>query len=212
MAGSGSLGVGNVTTDNIIVGPGNLYVADVGTALPTWGSATGGTGANYDFDEDANWTTLGATMEGVEVGYQPDYGEVEVDQLKDAARLFHQGLTVTMGTQLAEATLENLLVAWGLDASCLTVNGETFTLDVDIPSDRPVERKLAVVGSAPLSAADGDKERIYIAHRTISIEGSTHSLRRTEATTFPVTFRLLPRPEEAPNGLYGQIIDREPGA
>lgn len=206
MAGSGTLGVGNVTTDNIIVGPGNLYIADIGTALPTWA-----TDANADFDEDAAWITLGATMGGVEVAYQPDYGEVEVDQLKDAARLFHQGLTVTMSTQLAEATLENLLVAWGLGSECLTSSGTTWTLEVDVPSDRPVERKLAVVGSAPLGANDEEMERIYVAHRVISIEGSTHSLTRTEATEFPVTFRLLPRPEEAPNGLYGQIIDREPG-
>jgi len=40
------------------------------------------------------WTLLlifrhtGFTTEGLEVSYEPDYGEVEVDQLLDSAKLF----------------------------------------------------------------------------------------------------------------------------
>jgi hypothetical protein len=207
MAGGGSLGTGNVTVANILVGPGNLYIADTGTALPTW--TTGG--ALVDLDDDANWTTIGATQEGVEVAYSPDYGEVEVDQLKDAARLFNQGLTVTMNTNLAEATLENLLVAWGLPDDCLVVDGTTDTFSISVPSDEPVERKLVVVGTAPDAAGPLDRDRIYVAHRVISIDGSTHSLRRTEATVFPVSFRLLPDPTQSGQE-YGQIIDQVPGA
>lgn len=213
---AGNLGTGNVTRQNIIIGPGNLYTAALGTALPTWTSG----GANFDFDASADWNTVGATMEGVEVGYQPEFGEVVVDQLKDAAKMFNQGVTFTFSTQLAEVTLMNLALAWGQDGSdgdILTTSTTTDTFNIAVPDDSPFEFKVAIVGEAPPSDPSGTgddllvRDRIYVAHRVISVEGSTHAMRRTDATTFPVSFRCLPDPAQSGNE-YGQIVDRIPAA
>lgn len=186
-----------VTVRNIIVGPADLWVAPTGTAAPAFVASDGYRAA---FDGDGNWDALGATMEGVEVSYQPDYGEIIVDQLKDAARLFNQGLTVQVNTQLAEATLENLLVAWGVDDNAL-ISGTTF--EIAVPDSDPVERALAFVGEAPDDSDGKEVERLYHCFRCISIEGSTVALRRTEATVFPVTFRLLADPNQTTTNQIG---------
>lgn len=194
----------NVTVRNIIVGAGHLYLSALDNAKAPLPTLTPGTSATVALDTaTATWRYVGATQEGVEITYEPDYGEVEVDQLKDAAILFNQGVTISMNTNLAEATLQNLAVAWGFPSSAIAT--DTFSLGV--PSETPVERTAAVVGRAPSDATGVRRERVYYARRVISIEGSNHSLRRTEATVFPVSFRLLPDPTYA-GSEYGTIVDR----
>lgn len=217
----------NVTVRNIIVGPGNLFVADSTETNPDIdaGASASGTATYGDtLDTASGWDYLGATMEGVELTYEPDYGEIEVDQLKDAARLFNQGLTITVGTQLAETTLENLLVAWGLPDqnqygnNTLTAgaaNGGSARFIIGVPEEDPVERQLVLIGRAPLLSGDtnsptdrGFRERIYHTTRVVSVEGSSFNNRRTEAVTFPVSFRVLPD-DAATNGEeYGVVYDR----
>lgn len=140
---------------------------------------------------------VGATVDGVEIAYEPDYVDIVVDQLKDAAIIFQNGFRVTVRTQLAEATLENLKLAWGMRDSDLS-GGQ---LNINVPPDEPVERKLLVVGRNPQ-----DFERKYFARRAVSVETSSHTLRRAEATLFPVAFRLLADPAYSV-GAYGYIID-----
>lgn len=196
---------------NVIVGAGRLFTAPVETDLP----ADIADDSNLQsYIDDANWTELGFTQEGVEVSYQPDYGEVEVDQLGDAVTLFRQKTTVMMSTNLVEATLENLLVAWGYPDTQVS-NG---VFSIGIAEERPVERALVVVGRgtdklfpAAGNASGNDEvrrqERIYHAQRVISVEGSNHSMRRTEATVFPVSFRLL-ADARTPGAEYGSITER----
>lgn len=197
-----------VTVRNILVGAGNLYINAVAGAKPALPAPSAGQTQTQALEAaTATWRALGATQEGVEIGYTPDYGEVEVDQLKDAAVLFNQGVTVMMSTNLAEATLQNLLVAWGQPDTALVTAGNTDTFNLSVPADTPVERVLAVTGRAPSTAAGVARDRTYLARRVVSMEGSNHSIRRTEATVFPVSFRLLPDPTYS-GSEYGTIIDR----
>lgn len=198
---------------NIIVGSSRIYLASVGTALPTF-NTTGGSVKN-DFAADANWDDLGFTSEGLQVAYEPTYSDIPVDQYKDAAKVFLESETMNFSTTLMETTLENLAVAWGRNqASSIAVDGETKTFSLGVGPDVACEYSIAVVGPAPGSVADCDAdgnpvvvERVYNAFRVISVEGSTHSLSRTEATMFPVTFRCLPY-DMAPAGAeYAQIHD-----
>jgi hypothetical protein len=59
----------------------------------------------------AAFRNVGYTNNGIEISFQPDFGEVMVDQLLDTAKIFKQGMKVTLKTTFAEATLENLLLA-----------------------------------------------------------------------------------------------------
>jgi hypothetical protein len=191
----------NYKTYQVIVGAAQLWYGADDAEPP---AAVEGADYVTTLNADSDWTHAGWTQEGVEVAYEADYGEVEVDQLKSPVRYFNQGLTVTLNTNLAEATLQNLALAWGAP----NVTGDTF--NIADPSDSPVERRLLVVGPAPRKTGaqvDEARQRIYTAWKCISMEGSTHALRRTEATVFPVSFRLMPDASKAGNE-YGTIVDR----
>lgn len=162
----------------------------------------------------ASWRNVGYTMNGLEVQFQPDFGEVQVDQLLDVAKLFKQGMQVNMVTAFAEATLENLVVAIATaDANYDGTDPDEKTLNVTAGDlgEVPVERALIAVGpgSGDPTAVGADKvERVYVAHRALSIDNVTVSAKRNEPSMYEVSFRLLP----ASNGSYGKIVDRVVGA
>jgi hypothetical protein len=214
-------------SNQIIVGAAQLFVSKQGpleynTAASVYafnsGSVTGipafVAGTLYADTVEAattNWRNVGYTMNGLEVQFQPDFGEVQVDQLLDVAKLYKQGMQVSMVTAFAEATLENLVVAIATNDSNLT-GTTTKTLDVTAGDlgDVPVERAIIAVGpgSGDPTATGADKvERVYVGHRVLSIENVTVSAKRDEPSMYEVTFRLLP----ASNGSYGKIVDRVVG-
>lgn len=196
-------------TKKIIVGAAAFFIsaADSATsvdeadfALPT---LTGAGRAEALVANDAKYKNVGFTSEGVEVSYEPDFGDVAVDQLLDSARIFKQGMKVTVKTTLAEATLENLLVVWGQRGTSLA--SDVLTIEAGELGDEPIERSLVFVGPAP-RLASAPAQRIYHVTRAIQTESSSHALRRSEATTLPVSFRILPG-----NGVgnaYGTVRDR----
>ena len=162
---------------------------------------------------------VGYTMNGLEIQFQPDFGEVQVDQLLDVAKLYKQGMQVNLNTAFAEATLENLLVAIAAPSTDLVENqkwnnplerGSVNYADVmELTSGEigecPVERGLIAVGPGTGDCAAGSSiERIYVAYRALSIENVTVSAKRDAPSMFEVSFRLLP----ADNGSYGKIVDR----
>jgi len=154
----------------------------------------------------AGYTNVGYTSNGLELAFQPDFGEVAVDQLLDVARLFKQGMTVNLNTSFAEATLENLLVAIAGkddDYTPATSGLETLNMSSGDIGDVPLERGLVAVGPGSGSSLD-PKERIYVAYRALSIENVTVSAKRDEASMFEVSFRLLPNDSAS----YGKIVDR----
>jgi hypothetical protein len=162
----------------------------------------------------ASYTNVGYTMNGLELQFQPDFGEVQVDQILDVARLYKQGMQVNLATAFAEATLENLLVALAYSDDKVTGNknastGQTLNLSAGDIGDVPVERGIVAVGPGSGDPATfADKERIYAAYRALSIENVTVSAKRDEPSMFEVSFRLLP---EDTSGSYGKIIDRTYG-
>ena len=209
------------SSSNIIVGAAALFTHNAGPI--GYDSATGKiTDAKAALDlpamtasatsyketlslDDENYTNVGYTSNGLELAFQPDFGEVAVDQLLDVARLFKQGMTVNLNTSFAEATLENLLVAIAADDTDLVSASGLSTLKMSAGDigDVPLERGLVAVGPGSGSSAT-PKERIYVAYRALSIENVTVSAKRDEASMFEVSFRLLPNDDAS----YGKIVDR----
>jgi hypothetical protein len=150
-------------------------------------------------------------MNGLELQFQPDFGEVQVDQLLDVAKLYKQGMQVNMATAFAEATLENLLLALAYSTDQLTgtkstSNGQRLDLSAGDIGECPVERGIIAVGPGTGDCVDSAYvERTYSAYRALSIENVTVSAKRDEASMFEVSFRLLP---EDTSGSYGKIVDR----
>ena len=170
----------------------------------------------------AAYRNVGYTNNGLQISYQPTYDSVTVDQLLDTAKLFKSAMQVQISTEMAEGTLENILAVFGQKSSTLTEKkGGTpeavltglaaedhLGLEAGALGSAPTERQLIAVGQAPTTDAT-ETERVYYARRVLSVEQSQFSLARTAATTFPVTFRLLPSGESDHVGSeYGKIIDR----
>lgn len=173
------------------------------------------TSYNVEIDEETVYPfrNVGYTMNGLEIQFQPDFGEVQVDQVLDVAKLYKQGMQVNLNTAFAEATLENLLfslAAKGSDLADATGTGlgagsQVLNLSAGDIGECPVERGLVAVGPGTGDCAEGSSiERIYVAYRALSIESVTVSAKRDEATMFEVSFRLLPNDA----GSYGKIVDR----
>jgi hypothetical protein len=239
------------TNRNVIVGAAATFLSVSDSLQSDWDSVVLPArvpGTPYTRTLEANdaasaptrkWRGTGYTSGGIEVSYNPDYGEVDVDQLLDAAKMFKQKMSATVKTTFAEATLENLLVVWAQGGSSLrNAAGSATAVDiagnvvdatkdfegVTVPADEdvlgleagslgvePVERQVVFVGPSPRVAPGGvnankKRERIYHVRRALSVDASTHSLKKNEATLFPVNFRLLP--SEVSGAEYGTIRDR----
>jgi hypothetical protein len=180
----------------------SLNKVDVTTA------ATGATAPALD-TKGAFYRNVGYTNNGLQVTYNPSYGSVTVDQLLDTAKLFKESMEVMIATEMAEGTLENVLAVFGQKSDTLTDSNKKLGIAGGALGEAPTERQLIAVGQAPTSAAESATERVYYARRVLSVQQSQFSLARNAASTFPVTFRLLPSGDSAHVGQeYGFIVDR----
>ena len=203
------------SSNNIIVGAAALFTYELGTLTES---------VLPDLEEDVTYKdtlsdpandfrNVGYTTNGLEIQFQPDFGEVKVDQVLDVAKLYKQGMQVSLKTTFAEATLENLLFALaGKDGDLGNISSPAWgatnlalNLSAGDIGECPVERGLVAVGPGTGDCAAGSsKERIYVAYRALSIENVTVSAKRDAATEFEVSFRLLPNDSAS----YGKIVDR----
>lgn len=198
-------------SNNIIVGAASFFVSDSVLDSSTLPAFVGGESYRETLADDNTMTNVGYTMNGLELSFAPDFGEVQVDQLLDVAKLYKQGMTVNMNTAFAEATLENLLIALAYNSDELTGDkttsgGQALDLSAGDLGECPVERGIIAVGPGTGDCdASETIERVYAAYRALSIENVTVSAKRDEASMFEVSFRLLPDDGDAS---YGKIIDR----
>jgi len=211
---------------NLIVGAARIWLSAAqltnpddpitgGAPVPT---LVAGTKTAVTLDGDVNWADVGYTSSGLDLTYTPTYGEIQVDQLLDAARLFKQDMKVDLKTTFAEATLKNLYLvvnqSTGFSASAdvdtahLAVPNATSGLQLQSGQlgDYPVERSLIAVGPGPRNTSLSNSERIYYAYRVLSMDPSTVSAKKDAPSEFSVNFRLLA--VSAYSNGYGKIVDR----
>ncbi len=199
---------------NIIVGAAALFTYEQGQLtdadLPT---LVDGTSLKTTLSANADFRNVGYTANGLDLEFQPDFGEVKVDQVLDVAKLYKQGMKVNLKTTFAEATLENLLFSLaGKDSDLGNVasgswgaGNPALNLSAGDIGECPVERGLVAVGPGTGDCAIGSElERIYVAYRALSIENVSVAAKRDAATEFAVSFRLLPNDDAS----YGKIVDR----
>ena len=219
---------------NILVGASPLYISNSDSTVTGYventepgvlRTATGSSGANKDgvpaYSASASYRTtldaaqatagnayrnVGFTNNGLQITYNPTYDSVTVDQLLDTAKLFKSAMEVMIATEMAEGTLENILVVFGQGQSTLTNTGKTLGLEAGALGIAPTERQLVAIGQAPTDVS-ANSERVYYARRVLSVQQSQFSLARNTPTSFPVTFRLLPDAGYT-GSEYGKIIDR----
>jgi hypothetical protein len=220
-------------SNNIIVGAAALFTYEPGeltdSLLPAYqaeGTVNNTTGTYRETLANqtsitAGFRNVGYTMNGLEIQFQPDFGEVQVDQVLDVAKLYKQGMQVNLNTAFAEATLQNLLFSLagkdddlsdnggknfdGTNSTAIDAGSQMLNMSAGDIGECPVERGLVAVGPGTGECnANEAIERIYVAYRALSIESVTVSAKRDEPTMYEVSFRLLPNNSAS----YGKIVDR----
>ena len=180
---------------NILVGASPLYISNSDSTVSGYventepGVARAGTSAkdgvpvfsasgSYRTTLDAAQATannayrnVGFTNNGLQITYNPTYDSVTVDQLLDTAKLFKSAMEVMIATEMAEGTLENVLVVFGQGQQTLTNSGKTLGLEAGSLGIAPTERQLVAIGQAPTDTSS-TTERIYYARRVLSVQQS----------------------------------------
>lgn len=146
---------------NIIVGAAALFVSNLGQAKFDSDNAAPAFVAGKSYkdtltdDNATKVTNVGYTNNGIDITFNPTFGDVMVDQLLDVAKLYKSNMQVTLKTSFAEATLENLLLSLGQKGS-VTPN----TLVTSIP---PTTNETYLVSGA------------YTANTTVTLGGVTYT-------------------------------------
>lgn len=189
-----------VTVSNIVVGEAEVKTGASNTTMSL---------ANFD-----SLTSVGATTGGCEISWEPDMVDIEIDQYGDAAKVIQSKVKVMVKTTLAEGTLNNLATAWsydnttgGTDIKANQDGANTKTLMFGSQGVYPFEYALQIVGNAPGSTASVTKTRKFNTKRAVSFASSMISMKRSEATVFEVSFRVLPVTDDT-GYEYGKIIDQ----
>lgn len=160
---------------------------------------------------------VGATQNGLEIAWEPNMVDIEIDQFGDAAKVIQSTVKVSLKTTLAEATLKNLAMAWNYDTTDSANTGAAIKNNFDGANTKtflfgaqtvfPYELGLVVQGYAPGTVAGTTKTRKFYTKRAISMASTSLTMKRAEASTFACEFRILPKVEDV-GYEYGKIIDQ----
>jgi hypothetical protein len=174
-----------VTATNLLGGAGQLYKGILGAVEPL------DTAVAADPDPLV-WSDLGGTDGGVTKNVDRSFFDLRADQIKDPAGTRETSRTVTISTNLAEITLENLALAWGLAPTDITSGGTGGTAwkAVELVGDdsgvEPNYHALLFRGWAP-----NRKRRLVIARKVLSVAAVGTAYKKDEQTFIPVQFKLF---------------------
>lgn len=160
-----------VTSTNLIQGPAVVYFGDFGTTEPV----------TIDEEPGTGWADVGGTKDGVTLEINDSYTVLDVDQIVYEVGRRRTGRVVTVATQLAEATLENLARAISNTAPAANV----LEGDDGLAAFQPDYGALLIDGLAP----GGFRRRITL-RKTLATESVGTAYKKDAQTLIPVTWTL----------------------
>lgn len=165
------------SASNLIAGPGALFMADFGAAEPEDAAVA---------DEPVDpWADLGGTDDGVTLTVSRDFFKLRMDQIVDSPGRRLTDRDVSLKTNLAEITLENLAVSLGQSPDSITPGAgfKAMDLEGDDPGAEPDYFALLFRGRAP-----GGFRRHIIGRKMLSTEEVETAYKKGDQTLYPVTF------------------------
>lgn len=173
------------TISALVQGPGTLYSGVFGTAVEPADSAvnlpppTSGAGA---------YANNGFTSGGIQIVVDQTYAELDADQIVDSPGRRITKREVTVGTQLAQPTLENLSLAMnGGTVGTSSSAFKTFDPLAAISATQPQYTALILDGWTPEGNA---LNRRFIGRRALSTDKITVDYKKDGQTFFSVLWNL----------------------
>lgn len=177
------------TVANLVQGPATLYIGTFDgttTREPTNAAVNAAPAASA-------WTDLGGTSDGAEISIEQEYKELEVDQVVDIAgrRLVKRDMSVK--TNLAEPTLQNLL--YSLNDGTIAASGTGFSGTYEPAftdsATQPTYRALLLHGWAAGAGAGGQsKRRMVHLRKVLATDNVEFAYKKDEQTMFSVTWSI----------------------
>lgn len=171
-----------VNVGNLVQGPATVYIGAFAAAEPASATAT---------PASAAWTDLGGTTDGATISVNQTYKELEVDQVIDipGRRLTQRDMTVK--TNLAEPTLQNLVYALNDGTYATGATDNTYTPAFTDSATQPTYRAVLLWGWAAGAGAGGQsKRRQVILRRCLSSDNVEFAYKKEDQTVFTVTWSI----------------------
>lgn len=169
----------SVTGTNLVMGPAELYLGAFGATEPA-DTAVG------DPPSSAAWTDIGGTLGGATVNLGQEFAVLAADQIVDRAGSRMSNREISVQTQMAEPTLENLIYAIN-GGSITTGSGyKSYTPGFTITATQPNYRALLLDGWAP--GTTNQLRRRFILRKILSTAAVGVAYSKDGQTVFPVTF------------------------
>lgn len=141
---------------------------------------------------------LGFTRGGITVRFGLETKDVKADQLVGTVKTFRTDETMTLSTELLEATLENMRIAFNQPAANLT---GTTALSLGYDNSCNVnEHEIILVGKGVSCGT-----RTWTFYRCVATGERDISLQREEETVIPVEFNVLKDPDNS--NKFGTVVD-----
>lgn len=161
-------------------------------------------GACTSFQVDGN--DLGATSGGVTVEKKQTFVDIQVDQSTGVVVKAVKEETYTITTELAEATLNNLQIAFGLgSAPVVSTSPANTTLDLEAQGGAAIEHTLTFVGPCPPGTASYTT-RTFSLNRAVNVTATKIEMARDKETLYQVAFQCLPDLTQTGHE-YGTVVD-----
>lgn len=179
--------------DAFIRGAGRLLIAPEAQAFPAQISDIVETAAapmtGDQWDAKTGWTDLGATKTGIQITVNNAEETFDVDQVLGDIASAPTSWECSVGTQLAEATLERMQVAW--EGSAITTDATPTPDEKELGIGEPTsytKRRLAVLYQRPSGLV---RAFIFRKVQRMPQESSITFQKTGEQISIPVRWRAL---------------------
>jgi hypothetical protein len=169
------------------------------------------------YDAVTGWQDVGFTRTGINVTRNNAEEEFDVDQIRGSIRRRPTNWEMSVGTQLAEATLETFALAWelpqsGAGSAAVVTKVEPQLDETHIGLSAPTtytERRVAVLFQFP----DGII-RAWVFRRAFRAPQETgFTLNKTgEQVSLPIRWNCMADADSPIESQFGEIFEQEPAA
>lgn len=195
-----------------IIAPPEGNALTAGTTPAAAISVTTAGNGQYDVVPGTGWTELGSTRGGVNVTRNNTEDQIEIDQVYGSILGIPNEWEMTVATQLADTTLENIQTSW--ECGSITTDLTQTPIERHLPFGNPTAyttRRLAVLHQKSIGPGAGLIRAVVFRLVTRSPQNSQLDYMKTGQTqTIAQTFRAyVDTTISDPNARLGHIIEQQ---
>lgn len=167
-----------VNVVNLIQGPATMYHGFFGTAVEIPSANINTTPA-----VSAGWRDTGGTLDGVTMEIEIEWSELLVDQVVDVPGRRMTKRDMSVNTQMAEGTLENLVASLNGGTSATGTGFKSYEPEMDNSAVDPDYSTILIDG-----IADNSRRRRIHARKTLQTESVESAYKKDEQWVIPGKF------------------------